>query len=729
MDEIYKKIEDYIALIDCSRRKIELDITEIAKYDSALADYIIDNFAAILPEIEYMAKERHKTITDNDEEVYVYFTPSKLIESLEWADAHAKYNGKLRKIWGTVTSIMPTEYFREYFYKCEVCHKKFTSFMLKKKCIYCGMEVLKTEREKINCYRDIMLLEQKEDSLSQENIKCRISLPDNKEYGLVDFYNLLGYKIEVAGYLEDDIKQRKRFGKEVNTFRFVIKGIRIKEVMKLTDDDKAKCRKFILEHRHDLLDILCNEIWYGTHGYENERKLILLHALGLNKIDDDLDMNTKQMVLMIVSDKGMNKSKMADAILKYFPDGGKIMMTNQSQAGIILGIQKAPNGEYITTLGEIPACNNSICVCDEIDKMREEDYNALLSILSDAFIKTSKIKKFQMKCHINFIFLANPKRATFDPELSYFNQLDMPPVFLDRMDTIILLLKSYDDNTKIDFAEKVLNPKKRFKRTISELFLKKILYYIKRFALNPKSTDEAEFIIIKRWDWLQKKTESADKFKVGDKTVEARALVSMLKFCKAYGRALLYEKLTADITQQALDLYQKGALQNWWDTYGIANPQETLGDAQTQSSRIRIPDNDDERKQYILNILEASKDGMDIDNLISQIKNKIGLPTTKIQKLIEALLKGDEISEIRGIIKRKWNKGVDEEFIDDVADVFNINDWISKKLEEKEMTDIEIVELAKKELNMEDDFIFKAVENLMKNGTIMQIKDGKLKLV
>ena len=203
----------------------------------------------------------------------------------------------------------------------------------------------------------------------------------------------------------------------------------------------------------------------------------------------------------------------------------------------------------------------------------------------------------------------------------------------------------------------------------------------------------------------------------------------MLKFCKAYGRALLYEKLTADITQQALDLYQKGALQNWWDTYGIANPQETLGDAQTQSSRIRIPDNDDERKQYILNILEASKDGMDIDNLISQIKNKIGLPTTKIQKLIEALLKGDEISEIRGIIKRKWNKGVDEEFIDDVADVFNINDWISKKLEEKEMTDIEIVELAKKELNMEDDFIFKAVENLMKNGTIMQIKDGKLKLV
>lgn len=729
MDDVLKKIEEYLSLLDCNKKKIILSINNIAKFDPSVADQILDNCDEIYRDIELLAKERHKHCTGKEEEMSVYFQPENLIELIEWGKAHLDTKGKLRRVWGTVISIAPIQGHKVFIYYCEdeTCNKHYYSARKMKKCPGGNGHILALKKERNFCYRDLVLLEQRESGLSQEKIRCRMYFQNEDESNIVDFYNLLGRRVEIAGYIEE-VPLPELGYKQLYGVRFVAKGIKTKEIVKLTKKDIEECQQFIHDNRENLLDLLSEEIWYGTYSYKAERKLMLLHALGLNKTDKDLDAKSKQMCLMIVSDKGRNKSQMAKALLKYFP-GGDMVTASSTSAGLLVGLEKTSSGEFTASLGDIPACNNSICVLEEVDKYRE-GVDALLTVLSDGLIKTSKIKKFHMECHINFIALANPKHGHFDLQLPYYSQIDLPEPFIDRMDSIIILPLAYDKHNKIEFARKILNPTKGVKRKLSDEFLTKLLFYMKNYLPNPKLTDDGELAIANKWDSLEDMYKRAGSEGVGDiKTIEARAVVSILKVCKAYGRMHLCPEITADVVELAYDVMFKGSIQKWLKDYGQYGV-ESFGVYSKESGKLPKIHNDDDRRQFIINLLEAKPDGMDIDQLIQKLKGSMEMTTAKAQTLIKQLLRADEISETNGILKRKWSKGVQEEFVSSVSESFDIKAWVLKRLDENPMSDIEIVGLAKEELQLADDLVFKTIEKMVTEGELLShSKDGKLRVV
>ena len=644
-DELKKVVEDYISdykVIPNKNGLIEIKIKDLILSSINLADNLLDNFYNTFPLIKNTLREKHGKVVKS-----FNIISNKQMKITPIQNLLSDKDNKLLKFQGFIVSSSDIITKTSYNYKCNACKKQMISQFPLRDCKYCRNYLHKSDCTKIiKQYREFLFQEKIPNRLFCENIIMKFDLTDNEESAIINFPDLFGNNIEILGTTKLVRAGKGVEGSHVCKTIIEVQGIKILKETLLSENRKKEVRKFIKKNKDDIIKICANHITCNIYGYEWEKQALMLTVTGLKKDSRTLSGRNTQMVTIMISNAGKGKSNLSKKFLDYLPNTSYIT-ANTSKAGLGGGIEKSANGTYTFTIGELAYCNNSFAILDEIDNMEKEQADIMLTIISEGLLKVTKIKKFEMPIHVNFIIQGNPKNSEFDPNVPFFSQITLTSPFLDRGEFIIILHDPYDESNEeqtLNFANAVLTNKEPERKYDDDL-IKDIVFYIKNFVDNPEIDNEANKIICEYWlklkEMRNKLMDNSSENREYIKPVGARSLVSIAKISIAVSRFRLNKKVTAKDIEMGYDIFYNASIKNLikdfggFDSYSIKTVNI--------KGEITTPESKSQLMEWIPQYLSKQKNGeIETELLIKYIEDKFNFKDFVIDELIEKLkMRGD----------------------------------------------------------------------------------------
>ncbi len=243
--------------------------------------------------------------------------------------------------------------------------------------------------------------------------------------------------------------------------------------------------------------------------------------------------------VLLLGDPGTGKTAFLHNIEKLYPKTALGLGSGTTGAG--LGITM--DGNEIRN-GLLPMADNGICLIDELNLMKKEDYGALYSAMEKGFVSYDKKgKHIKLDARVRLVATANPiggkfRGNTFD---AIARQLPFEPALLSRF-TVIFLLRKPGKNEFVRIAEQIVKDEKK---TINENDIEFLREYIKT----------AEEINVKFPKVFEKEVSSfASKLKDNEDRfffdVSPRIIHGLINISKAYARMELRDTVTEnDLTK------------------------------------------------------------------------------------------------------------------------------------------------------------------------------------
>lgn len=647
-----KEIEDFIEVSEARPDKngiINLKISDLIKYSTEIAEGLFENFFNFYPLIKNTFMEKFDESINNFNIVSTKNMNSTPIEHLT-----SDKEGKLLKFQGFIitSSDMITQ--TTYNYICSQCSRHYVSFKPMHECrfakcrqILCSDDCVKTTKN----FREFIFQEQIDGRLFCESIMMKLNLPKKEESNIINFPDLFGNKLEIVGVprlVEAGIGTDKK-----PTFKTIIEIFGMKKLKDnvLLEERKKEVKKFIKKNKNDIIKLCAEHIGCNIYGYEWEKQALLLTVVGLDKNASSLAKRNPQMVTIMISDAGKGKSNLSKKFLNYVPNSIYIT-ANTSKAGLVGGVEKSPNGTYMFTMGELPYSNNSFAILDEIDNLEKEQADVMLTVISEGILKVTKIKKFEMPVHINFIIQGNPKNSYFDPNVPFFSQITLTRPFLDRADFLIILHDPYDENNSDEtysFANAVLSDKETCREHPDQL-IKDILFYIKNYVPNPVIDEISKKAIADCWvklkDYRRNKVNNSHEDKEDLRPVGARSLVSIAKISLAVARFRMNKIVSKTDVDIAYKIFYESSIKNLvkdfggFDSYSI-QPVNVKGNITKPETKAHLV-------EWIKQKLSKQKDGMmDTQDLVVYIIEHFKFEESVVDDLIEKMKTSGTLTEPR----------------------------------------------------------------------------------
>ena len=375
-------------------------------------------------------------------------------------------------------------------------------------------------------------------------------------------------------------------------------------------------------------------------GHDNVKAAIALQLFG-GVGRDQVDGTTRRgdIHILLCGDPGLAKSQMLKSVMKLSPRAVITSGKMSSTAGLTATVVKDAAGHWTLEAGAVVLADKALLIVDEIDKMRDEDRDAMHTAMEQQEVHIAKAgisTTLHSRCAI--LAAANPDKGRFDMYEDLATQVNMPPTLLSRFDLIFLMIDSADSVKDEKLAEFIMRDNTKMEYDID--LLRKYIAYAKR-EIKPKFTDAARKVLV---DYYVKMRSMGGRGK--PMPITARQLEALGRLAEASARARLSG--TVDVADAELVV---GVMMNClkdvaFDMVHGAFDIDKATSKMSQKSRDIVHE--------LLTVIESLQgDGAaKTEEVIREIETRGIADRTKVEKMIDQFLReGKLISPRYGLVK------------------------------------------------------------------------------
>jgi len=463
-----------------------------------------------------------------------------------------------------------------------------------------------------------------------------------------------GSKIRITGILKE-VPIIARDGGKSTRFDLMIE---VNHVESIEEDFSSieineEERQAILELGRDpkLHEKMINSVVPSIYGHEKIKEAALIQmAGGVRKVRDDGSVSRGDIHILLIGDPGAGKSQVLKRIGRIAPKGRFVSGKGASGAGLTAAVVK---DEFMSgwslEAGALVLANRGICCIDELDKMSNEDRDAMHEALEGQTVTISKANiQATLRSETTVLAAANPKFGRFDPYEIIPKQIDLPSTLINRFDLIFPVrdLPNKDRDEKI--ASFILNAHREPEKVSSEIetnLLRKYFAYARQQVF-PKMTKGAMEEILKYY--LKMRGSGSEEGEIKAIPISARQLEALVRMAEGYAKLHLAKEVTRKDAKKSIELMHHCLVQIGLDpdTGKIDIDRISTGIPATERSHISSV------KEVIMELEKKLGKTIPIDDIVDIAKEK-GIDEDAIEETIQKLKRAGDIFEPRrGFISR-----------------------------------------------------------------------------
>ncbi|VVB77212.1 Minichromosome maintenance protein MCM [uncultured archaeon] len=451
------------------KRSIEIDIKDLEKFDSELANAMLATPDMILPNAHSaLARLNPHPETVLTKPVYARFFGIQSSGMPLIQDVGSDHIGKLLTLDSLIikrSEIIPRVHMGVF--RCTLCNTvvkiEVDRDNVPEICPQCHRRALKQVNEEskfINLQRIMVQdpLERLKGSTPTWQLEVWI------EDDMVNC-NMPGDRVDITGILR--IRPRKTAKGKVDNalFTMFLDAVSVMSRQKdfadleITQDDEKVIKELAKEPR--IFDKISKSLAPSIYGYEEIKKALVLQLFGgtPDKMLVDGSRIRSDMHILLIGDPGSAKTRLLQSVAEIVPKGIYVSGKSTTSAGLTAAAERDEFSEGGWTLKAgalVLGSGGTVCI-DEFDKISDEDKSSMLEAMESQTISIAKagiVAKFNARASI--LSAANPKYGRFDPNVYPAEQFDIPPTLLSRFDLIFPIRDTLDEEQDKNIARHIL---------------------------------------------------------------------------------------------------------------------------------------------------------------------------------------------------------------------------------------------------------------------------------
>ncbi len=400
-DEKIRKLQEFVEdnykaklleAVSSGKKFFVVDFSELSKFDPSLAEEFLNEPEESLKAVEMACKQIDlpTDIPNESAKIKVRLTNIPDFQKIMIRNIRSEHIGKLLFIEGLVrqkSDVRPQVVSSRF--ECPSCGQVISVLQLDQnfkeptKCS-CGRKGKFSLLSKELVDAQSIVLEETPETLEggEQPKRMNIFLKEDLVSPISDKRTNPGSKVKVVGELKEVPMILKSGGKSTR-FDLLIEANNIEAVeedffdIKISKEEEQQ----ILDLSNDpkIYDKLIESIAPSIYGYERVKEALVLQMMGgvMKKRKDEVT-TRGDIHILLVGDPGAGKSQILKRISRIAPKGRYVSGKGASGAGMTAAVVRDEFlGGWSLEAGALVLANNGVCCIDEMDKMGNEDREAL----------------------------------------------------------------------------------------------------------------------------------------------------------------------------------------------------------------------------------------------------------------------------------------------------------------------------------------------------------------
>ena len=378
----------------------------------------------------------------------------------------------------------------------------------------------------------------------------------------------------------------------------------------------------------------------SIYGYDDIKKAIMYLLFGgVTKFLPDVNIRGDINVLL-VGDPGTGKSQLLQYTSKIAPRGLYTTGRGSTAAGLTAAVVRESGGSFVLEAGALVLGDKGICCIDEIDKMRDEDRNAIHPAMEQQVVSVAKGGIIAtLNARTSILAAANPALGRYNPYQTISQNINLPVTILSRFDLIFILRDEPNKDSDSRMSEHILTLHRSGRTPVEPPldpeFLRKYISYAKQ--LKPPLSQEA-MDRIKDY-YLKMRSASKEGAEGGSAiSITPRQLESLVRLAEARARLHMRNEVLAEDAEAVITLMRKSLEQVGIDT--------TTGEIDIDLIMTGKPKSLQDKLQKVLSVLtemERATGTVKDDDLYQRLEEDYNISRGEAGKLIGVLLRDGTI--------------------------------------------------------------------------------------
>ncbi len=549
------------------RRSLEIDFSELTKFDPMLADMLLDEpeemvRAAELALTNFDLPEDHKTIkvrlSNLSEEQKVFIRHIR-----------AEHLNKLLVIEGTVrqkSDVRPQVTAARF--ECPSCGNIMNVLQLDSKFkepnrCGCGRKgKFRLLSKELVDAQGIVLEEATKDLEGGEQPKrMNVLLKEDLVSPITERRTNPGATIRIVGAVKE-VPIILRSGGQSTKFDLIIEANNVQALeedytnIEISPEEEEEIRELSRDKR--ISQKLINSLAPGIYGHERIKEALIMQFVGGVKKERPDGVPTRGDIhILLIGDPGAGKSMLLKRAAVVAPKARYVSGKGVSGAGLTASVVR---DEFLSgwslEAGALVLANRGVVMIDEMDKMSNEDRDAMHEGLEQQSISISKANiQATLRCETTVLAAANPKFGRFDPYDTIAKQIDLPPTLINRFDLIFTIKDLPDEDKDEKMADFMLHLHKSPGDQEAEIetdILRKYLVYCRQ-KMRPRLTTEA-VNELKEYYIKMRGSGGMDEGGIKSIPISARQLEALVRLSEAAAKIRLSEEVKKQDAKKAIGL-------------------------------------------------------------------------------------------------------------------------------------------------------------------------------
>jgi replicative DNA helicase Mcm len=561
LNEFY--YSDMISAVSENRKSISVDFLNVDRFDTELADYILENpnDAFNLAEeattrIDLQADTKLKIRFFNipeSRQIRIRNIRSEHIEKLIAVDGIVKRASEVRPEvseaificpeCGTQLSVIQSEIFLKYPIECPQCE---------------NTKGFKQIDQKLYDARWIVIEEPFEITSGERPSDIRIFLKEGLTTPRMQNKTEPGNRIKVVGILKK-LPRRVKGGASRQMEIYIdansIENVEIEwEELEITSEDEKRIIELATDPQ--IYTTLVESVAPALYGLEEIKEAIALQLFGgVMHTQKDKSRVRGDIHILLVGDPSTAKSVLMKVVSMLIPRGRYVSGKGVTAAGLTATVVKDEEflGGWVLEAGALVMTNKSLCAIDEFEKVEKNDQVALHEAMEQQTISIAKASIVAtLPAQTSILAGGNPKYGRFDPYMPIKEQVDVPETLLSRFDLKFALrdVPNLDLDTKV--AEHILKLRHygeiEDEPKIAPDLLKKYVAYARK-NVHPKLSHDAGDALKDFFVGLREKVTEDSPIPITLRQYEA-----LIRLAEASAKVQLRETVTKEDAIRAINL-------------------------------------------------------------------------------------------------------------------------------------------------------------------------------
>ncbi len=430
------------------------------------------------------------------------------------------------------------------------------------------------------------------------------------------------------------------------------------EEIEITPEDE----KVLLDLANDpdIYDKIRKSIAPSIYGYDEVKEALALQLFsGVPKSLPDGTKLRGDIHILLVGDPGIAKSQLLRYITMLSPRGIYTSGKSSSSAGLTATAVKDElgDGRWTIEAGALVLADKGIACIDEMDKMRNDDRNALHEAMEQQTISVAKAGVMAtLKSRCALLAAANPKFGRFDKYENIAQQINLSPALMSRFDLIFILTDDPSDSRDSQIAHHIgqsiyageIAHQKEISREeveaamdvirpiIEPEILRKYIAYARKNVF-PMLTSEARERLENYYVDLRRQGQDSNK----PVPVTARQLEALFRLSEASARLRFNKEITLQDAERVIRIVESCLRQ-----VGV-DPETGLFDADVIATGISKSTRDKTWSiQDIIKDVSAEHQGSaPLEKVLERAQSEMGIDRNKAEELISRLKRDGSIFE------------------------------------------------------------------------------------